>query len=830
MVHSRLILRQLVQSPSQAAIFAVCVSLSLITLVALNGFSESVHRLTARDARQIHGADLILRSHAPFSAALKNAVTALESGKQVQSARIHEFYSVVRNTAQDRSLLAGIKVVTHRYPFYGEVTLRSGRPLHEALVPGRTVVEKGVLGRLGLAVGDRLRVGQRQLVIEDVVLSEPDRPVRFFAFGPRVMVAAEDLDTLDLVTKNSRVHHSLLLKVQTPDTIEALAQGLRRAALPGQERVDTFRSAESRIKRFFDNFMFFLNLMGVFVLLLSGIGIHSTLTAFLRENKHTIAIIKAVGATGRFVTAHFMAVVLVLGVAGTLIGMILGVALQHFLPTLFTGLLPPGLEVTLSGRAMAEGGILGLGVVALFAFLPLYRLKDVKPALIFRKADDTPSRGKVYYLSVLAITAFFFAVILRLLQDTAMGLSFLAGISGFILLTATTTRGLLWVLGRLRPQSLALRQALRGLFRPRNATAPIIVTLTASLAVLFTIHLVEKNLDATFIRAYPKNVPNLFFIDIQPDQVNPLTALIGQKPAYFPIIRARIRTINGRPVDPAAERQRRGDNLAREFNLTYGDHLLEDEEFVNGRTLFQDNAPGIQVSVMDTVADMAGLKIGDRVGFNVQGVPLEAEVSSIRRRLSQSIRPFFYFVFPEAALQKAPHTLFTALRVDPEAIAALQNRVVAEFPNISAIDATQALKTLSRIMDKLSGIIRFFALFSTAAGLLIVVSSVLATRSARIREAVYYKVLGARQRFVLTVFALENSLIALISALQALVLSQAASYLIGTWKLNIPVRPFVLSAVVMILVTQALVMGTGLLASRSILVQKPDEYLRNSQA
>ena len=324
-------------------------------------------------------------------------------------------------------------------------------------------------------------------------------------------------------------------------------------------------------------------------------------------------------------------------------------------------------------------------------------------------------------------------------------------------------------------------------------------------------------------------MPNLFLIDIQPDQVEPLTALLDRKPAYFPIIRARIRTVNGRPIDPAAERRRRGDNLAREFNLTYRDHLLEDEEMVQGGTLFQEASPGIQVSVMDTVARMAGLKLGDRVGFNIQGVPLEATVSSIRRRLSQSIRPFFYFVFPEPVLKKAPHTLFTALRIEPEAIADLQNRVVAQFPNISAIDATQTLKTLSRVMDKLSGIIRFFAIFSTSAGLLIVISSVLATRSARIREAVYYKVLGARNRFVVGVFALENSLIALISGLQALVLSQAASYLIGTWRLDIPVRPFWLSGLVMIGVTQVLVMGTGLLASRSILAQKPDEYLRNSQ-
>jgi putative ABC transport system permease protein len=828
MVNRRLILRQLGRSPSQAAIFVVCVSLSLITLIALNGFSESVDRLMTRDAREIHGADLILRSHYPFSPALKNAVADLKRGSRVESARLHEFYSVVRNPAQDRTLLAGIKVVTGGYPFYGKVGLVSGRDLQQVLGPGKAVVGKGVLERLGLAVGDRLRVGRHQLVIEDVVASEPDRPVRFFAFGPRVFVNAADLNALDLVTKGSRIHHTLLIKTESSADIETMAVDLRRLARPGQERVDTFRSAKSRIKRFFDNFVFFLNLIGVFVLLLAGIGIHSTLNAFLRERRHTIAIIKALGGTSRFVTGHFMAVVLVLGLAGTLAGMLFGLALQFFLPTLFVGMLPPDLEVTVSGRALAEGAVLGLGVVALFAFLPLYRLQDVRPARIFRKAVEPPPRKKAYYVSVLAIAAFFSFLILRLLQDTAIGFYFLAGISGFILFTTLTTRGLLGLLRRLRPGSLALRQALRSLFRPRNATVSIIVTLTASLAVLFTIHLVEKNLDATFVRAYPETVPNLFFIDIQPDQVQPLTRVLGRTPVFYPIIRARMRTVNGQAIDPAAERRRRGDNLSREFNLTYREHLLEDEAIVSGRSLFEPGGPASQVSVMDTVADMAGLKIGDRVGFNIQGVPLEARVSSIRRRVSQSVRPFFYFVFPPGILAKAPQTLFTAIRVAPQRVGDLQNRVVAQFPNVSAIDVSQTVQSLSQVMTRLSGIVRFFALFSTAAGLLIVISSVLATRSARIREAVYYKVLGARKRFVLAVFTLENSLIALISALQALGMSQAASYLIGTWRLDIPVRPFVLSGVAMILLTQALVVGTGLLASRSILAQKPDEYLRTS--
>ena len=254
--------------------------------------------------------------------------------------------------------------------------------------------------------------------------------------------------------------------------------------------------------------------------------------------------------------------------------------------------------------------------------------------------------------------------------------------------------------------------------------------------------------------------------------------------------------------------------------------MLEDEKIIKGNSLYRDDWDGVQVSVLDTVVDIREMKIGDRIAFKIQGVPLQARISSIRTRTKESLRPFFYFVFPENTLREAPQTIFTAVRVAKPQISALQTKIVEKFPNISVIDTTELLTTFTAIAKKLSVIIRFFAGFSIVAGILIILSSILATRYARIQEAVYYKILGARRSFVVKVFTLENLILGLISAVLALLLSQAGSWLICIKVMKISFHPFLFESIILIVGTVLLVVSVGLLPSISILRKKPVVFLR----
>jgi putative ABC transport system permease protein len=485
------------------------------------------------------------------------------------------------------------------------------------------------------------------------------------------------------------------------------------------------------------------------------------------------------------------------------------------------------MELLISWETIFQGLLLGVLVVGVYSFIPLYRLKEIRPAAVFRKETIQSKRGLPFYLSMVLIFVFFVLLVFWQAKDLKTGLLFAVDVVLLIIAAWLLAVAVLFFLKKLKLKSIAMRQAIKGLYRPRNATKAIIITLTASLAVIFSIYLIERNLDAAFIQAYPADAPNLFFLDIQPAQLESFSATLGVKTKYYPIVRAKILTINGEKILRQKERRRRGDNLARTFNLTYRDHLLEDEVIVKGDHLYRADWGDLQVSVMDTVAEIKDMDIGDRITFKIQGVPLKAKISSIRTRTKESIRPFFYFVFPKKTLRDAPQTIFTAIKVPKNRIAALQNKMVASFPNVSAIDATETLRTFTGVAMKLSLIVRFFAIFSIVAGILIILSSVLATRFARIQEAVYYKILGAKSAFVLAVFTLENLLLGSVSAALALVISQTGSWIICKEVFDIPYSFYLGDSLVLIGGTVFLVVVVGLLPSISILRHKPVLFLRS---
>jgi putative ABC transport system permease protein len=826
-LHRQFLLRELVHGWRHGLLFILCVALSLTTMAALNSFKGGVDRSLFRDARELHGGDIIVHSHYPFSAALQSGIGRLEQEGRVVSTMIHEFYSVVRSSAGDNTLFAKIKAVDDNFPLYGRIELASGRPLPAVLRSGTTIVADDVLKRMKLRRGDTLLIGTAELRIVDVVVHESDSPVDFLDFGPRVFVSQDDLDTIDLVKKGSRVKYEILLKTRDENDLQEIAAALKAVALKDQERVNTFRDAGSRVKRFFDNLLFFLSLISIFTLLLAGLGMQSCLTALIRQKEKTIAITRTVGATSAFIFRHYLLIVLLLGMIGIVLGIACGAILAVSFPYLFQELLPLEGGAMISPAALVEGLVLGVMVILLFTFLPLYRLRNIKPVAIFRRDALVVSKDIVFYLVIAAGIVMVTLLVIRQLEDTTIGLLFMAGLLLFVGVISLVAALLFKGLKKQRVNQLSLRQALRSMTRAGNATRSIIVTLAAALSLLFAIYLVEHNLHRTYIESYPENAPNLFFLDIQPGQREGFLAFFDTKPPLYPIIRARLIAINGELIDRADELKKKRDNFAREFNLTYRDSLLDDEVLIEGDTLFRKSGEvDLQVSILDTVVEMGDLKVDDRLLFNIQGVELEAEVTSIRSRTKSKLYPFFYFVFPGDSLQDAPQTFFSAMHIEKDKIAALQSRILEHYPNISFINVSAAAENIGALMEKLSVIVNFFASFSILAGGLILISSILATRLARTREAVYYKILGGKTTFVYRVFMYENGLIGFFSAVVALAFAQGGSWAICHYIFEIPYIPEIGASIVLVMFTVAFVVIIGLASSLAIVRQKPARFLR----
>lgn len=825
----RFLYREMVHSRGQAVVFILCVALSLVSIVAINSFRRDVRGVIVSDARSLHGGDVIVHSHADFTPPLQGELAEVEKAEGVTAVTTWEFYSVARRSDGGAALFSNIKAVDKGYPLYGRVELLSGREFSDVLAPGRAIVAAALLERLGLAVGDRLLLGDASLEIADVVSRESSRPVDFFNFGPRIFVATADLPSLDLVGKGSRVSHQVLLRLAGQIQPDQIAARLQAKAAASQEQVSTSTNTGSRVKRFFDNLLFFLSLVSVFTLLLAGIGMQSSLAALLRRKVKSFAILRSLGATGWFLLCHYLVLVLVLGAVGCGLGILAGLLLKQSFSGLLVGLLPENIVLGASLADVVEGMVLGLVVVSFFTFLPLRGIEDVKPATIFRKESGAGRTRTTTRLLIALGLLSLLGLVVRQLEDVRTGLYFMGGVLALVSLVTLLIGGLLHLLGRGSFKLLALRQAVRSLLRPGNASRAIVVTLAAALAVLFAIYLVEQNLRATYIDSYPADAPTLFCLDIQKDQQQGFAQLVGGEVELFPVIRARLQAINDTRINREAELERRGDSLAREFSLTYRDSLLDDEVLVAGDTLFgRQDRPGTlpPVSLLDTVVKMGDIQIGDILDFNIQGVPLRAEVTSIRSHTRSMLYPYFYFVLPEKNLRAAPQTFFAALKVPQEEVAELENRIVTRYPNISPINVGESAVELGRLMEKLAVMVAFFASFSILAGGLILVSSILATRMARMEEAVYYKILGAGSTFVLRVFFLENLLLALLAGGTAVLVAELGSWGLCHFLFDIRYDPYWLASFTLMVMTIGLVVFLGLVSSVTIIRKKPGRFLR----
>jgi putative ABC transport system permease protein len=828
MIHRIFIWRQLTRSLSQAGLFILCVALSILVITAVNGFKEDVQRAILKDARTLHAADVIIHSHTPLSEALLESISKLRGEGRIEATRVYEFYSVVRTSDENASLLSQLKIAEAGYPFYGKVVLGSGRSFSKVLTIGKVIAEPLLLERLGLKIGDHLIVGDRKLIIADTVQQEPDRPLSVFSLGPRLFIHIDDLYALNLLGKGSRSHYNCLIKVNDAKKINTIAKELRNVADLNAERIDTFQTARSGVKRFLDNFLFFLSLTGIFCLIIAGFGIQSTLWAFLKDKQTTIATLKTLGATHRFILTNYSLAVMFLDLIGSAMGILSGWGLQFVLPMLMTKLLPAKIISSISISGLIQSLFLASLGVLLFTFVPLSRLENIHPKTIFRK-EPLLTPKKISQIGATVIGTIFFAIIvLWQLNDRQIGLYFMLAVAGLIIFTALITQVILTLLKRISPSVLSLRQAIIGLFRPQNATRLTIITLCASLSVIMTLLLVEKNINATYISAYPPKAPNLFFLDIQPTQLNAFKKELGQPTRFYPLIRARVMQINNHPIDHRAERRKKGDNLGREFNLTYRSDLLKDEELEKGRNLFRSDWSEPQVSVMDTVTEMYPMRIGDRISFNIQGVAIIARISSIRSRTQSNLSPFFYFVFPPDILNKAPQTIFTALKVSQNEMGKLQNKMVAQFPNVSVIDVSATIDRFADVLNQLARMIRFFTSFSTIAGILIFISALLSTRAVRIREIVYYKILGAKRNFVLSVLVWENLIMGLMAGGLATFISHLVTFMICRHILKIEYQWFLKDTIFVISSIIVVILLIGLVVARPLLAQKPIAFLREN--
>ena len=761
-------------------IFLLCIAIGVAAIAAVHSVSQAVQAGIARDARALHGGDLAVRTtYLPADTAARADFASLGRVSEVVEMR-----AMAR--ADGGAALVELKAVDRAYPLAGVLRLSGGMALEDALTDGGAVVEAILLERLGLAIGDRVEIGDGSFAIRAALEREPDRAVGLFSFGPRLMVDMDGLRRTGLVQPGSLIRYRYRIALDEPGRMSGDMRRLADSYADRGWRVTGIGSAAPGLRQTVRRLTLFMTLVGLAASIIGGIGVANAVRAHLASRRPAIATLGCLGATPRLIGLTFGLQI----AAMTILAIAIGIALGAAAPFLFVGLLEtylpvdPALGVYPGPLALAAafGGL----TAAVFSLPPLAAAARRPPVALFRdvEASGGERAGPAAILASAGFALLLAALAVATAPDRALALWFVAGtLAAYGIFFAAAT-AIVRLARRLKSAGPgALRRALAALARPGGETGGLLLSLGFGVTMLVAVASVEEGLSRQLREEIPADAPTHFFIDIQPDQAARFDEVIAATHGAVldrrtPHLRARIAAIDGVPASEARVPENARWALRGERGLTWAEEPPEGTEIVAGRWWPADYRGPPLVSFDANLAHAFGLRPGDRIAFNILGRIVEARIANLRRMAWRTLRLQFTTIFAPGALDRAPQTYVATVRAPPETEAGLTAAMAAALPNVSAIRVKDALALVTELVAQMGMAVRVVAAVGLAAGLAVLAGAIAAGRRRRQRDAVVFKVLGATRADLLRSYMLEFAMLGGVAALIGCLLGLAAGYVL----------------------------------------------------
>ena len=835
----RLMWREARGSSRRFVFFVACLAVGVTAIVSVAGLTANLDRRIRDEARQILAADLMVAGLQPPSPEIEKFLSARQD---LETTRVRELVTVAfkpgTQDAPGPSQLIELKVIDGEYPFYGLLETSPDASLRDLLsVPG-IVAAPDLLSRLGLDLGDSLRIGDQTFELSGQVIREPDRMASPFSLGPRVFMSAEGFDNTGLEQLGSRIVHRILIKLPGSydlHVLEDLAEELRQiVGEAGPYRVRTYVEAQEELRRALQRAANFLGLVALLSLLLGGLGIAQTTRAWIASRMDDVAILRCLGLRPGEVLGLYLGQAAILALVGSAIGVGLGVLIQAVVPVLFSEILGGSRLILWQPAVFMRGLALGLGVALLFSLRALLSVRSVPPLRVLRKDVEPLPRSRWANLLILgvlgggicAVATVQAASVVRGFQFT-LGLTvaslLLAGIALLIMRSlAPLARRLRW---------LWVRQGLLALARPGAVTLGAVVSLGIGVLLILGLELVKDRLSNQLQHELPADAPTAFFINIQPQQwldVEKLLIAQGAKQVVsVPVVTARLRAIDGQSTADLVAGEEEGDRrwaLTREQRLTYMKELPEDNKILAGELWSHPDEP--EVSVEEDFAQELGVEVGSRLRFDLQGVPLELLVTSIRSVEWTSFGINFYLVVEPGVLEEAPHQRVATARLPLDREQGIQDLLAARFPNVTLLRMREILERLATVLGYLAWGVSFIGAFTAIAGVIILAGGISADSVRRRQHIALLKTLGMTQWGIAGMLAVEFAVIGAVAGLIGAAGGSLLSWAVITRGLELEWSWQPASLAMAIAITLILTTTTGILSSRQALRQPPAVILR----
>ncbi|MBX7057709.1 MAG: FtsX-like permease family protein [Leptospirales bacterium] len=852
----RLALAEMRRSGGKLAFCIFAIAVGVAALTAVRTAIESLEEAVARQSRSLMGADLSLESNAPLQSTASGASMLRDlQSRGARFADLIEFNSMLLAPARsgagaDLARLARVRAISDAFPFYGRIETRPAgawQALQRRSERG-LIADPQLEAALSLRPGQKLMLGKAEFVYLGSFLKTPGSPASGVGIAPVVYIASAHLAETGLVQTGSRIRYRKL--VLAPAALDVLDWKERNweAASQSYIEIESYREAVSGLQRFLARLSSFLSISGMITLLLGGLGIGSAMTVFIKDRLDHAAILRSMGARPGDVFRIYLLLAMMLGAIGSLLGVIPGALFAGALEwlarsELVRGMLPIELHASFSWRACVEGALAGLIATFVFTLLPVYRIRSVSPLRVLRRSDEKTALQwrdwLVYGLGGAGLTAA--VALLTITQTRSLWASLyfcgavLTAVALLFALAQAAMRLTRLFLPRIR--SYLIRQGAANLYRPGNQTSAVIVATGLGALLLATVFIFEASFQKEIALSVDQNRPNLFVIDIQPDQRENFERWSAAQPSVSrfsiaPMVTARIKAINGRPIDVVhVERdsvQRSWEDRARtrEYFLSYREQLIASETVVAGR-FWSGRPPTQEVSLDEQWAKTMDVDLGDVLTFDIQGLPLDAKITSLRDVQWQSMQPNTMVLLSPGEIEYAPRVYMASFRAaTPGDVIRLQAEAARRFPNLTIIDVTEAANQLGAILGTISAVLQFLALLTALNGVVILAGAIAAGRFARLRESMLLKTLGASFRDLNIILATEYALLATLGVFAGWILAEGLNRALLSYLFHASAAPPYATLLLLGLAIIALNTLTGLAISRDVARARPLQILR----
>lgn len=858
---ARIATRELRSSPGKFAFVLLSVAIGVAALTGVRGFSSSFRSMLLLRARSIMAADISARMiETPAPAEQAGLHQLISTG--LAETQVTEMLSMASSSTSLDPLLVSLKAVDPaKYPFYGDVVLQPAMPLQQALTDSTVAVGDDLLLRLHLHIGDSIRLGDHIFRIAAVVLDEPDRLSGSFAAGPRILITQHALTATGLLAPGSRATRRLLFKLQpvagqaASDAHVADLRTQLEKLFPAAQ-INDYREANPSLTRALDGATGLLSLMSLVALVLGAVGVAMAMRAHLQQRLDSVAIMKSLGAGSGQIIRIYLLQTLLLGLGGSLLGLALGLGVQLTLPLFLAKLL----HLTPGFRLDAHAALLGLGAglltTLLFTLPPLLDIRNVRPILILRRAvenEDSPMftraakhvRGSSLQLAATALILAGLVWLAAGVSDSRrVGFIFAIGLVVALLVLLGAAALTLWLLkmflrGTRRQLPSTLRHGLANLYRPGNPSAALLAALGLGVMLIAAVSMVQRSIVGEMQATTAARLPNLFLIDISNDEVAGVRALLAAQPAVqgapeiTPVVSARLVAINNTPTDHLQLKHMPRRALSS-LSLTWstpsdappvGDRVVAGKWWSSSQAADASAHP--LVAIERAEAERFNLHPGDHITFSAQDEPFIATVAALYEADSRHAFARAEFILPEAMLHNLPTVWYGGLHCDPTAVGELRRVLYKRYPTITVIDVAATVETVRQVLLQITYVIQFLAGFSTFAGIVILASAIAGTRYRRIREVVVLKTLGATRPRIAAIFSIEFAVLGLIAGAIGLIFANALARILLVHVFHFDYKLQLVWNAAALLITAALTIAAGWLASHRVLGQKPLEILRD---